>query len=134
MLTRFSLLALLTTVVSAGYLQDKTFSFIPAACQNDCAVWSNTTTHCIENINSLSVSIVPGTGAVELSDVGNKLVLYLCLCNDNTVQSSSSCLTCMSNLNCIVPSLTPADYTGVCANGTNAVEIAGKVMHSSCPK
>ncbi len=115
----------------AGFLTDKLYSGIPGNCKETCSIWSNSTAQCVENIQQLTFSMSPSLGTFTIEN-DNKLLLFLCVCNDNTKQSALPCLSCLSTFNCLNEPITLENYEAVCRGEQDGFLLIEKSTTSLC--
>lgn len=100
-------------IVNGAAFQDFVFENLPSECREDCGIWSNSTTGCVESINQeFSLNLLPSSMQMSLS--GNKFSLYLCLCSEKSKKLSDTCFPCISKYYCFTTAIGRSDYDKMC--------------------
>jgi hypothetical protein len=112
----------LFSLVYGASLNNFLYKVVPDECKEQCSLYVNSTTACVEKSGTLlGFEYNPVDGAVKLT-TGNRLAIYLCLCNNIAKEQVIACLPCLSTKFCFTPTLVPEDYSSVCS-GTDIQSI-----------
>ena len=116
---------------NAAALTDQLSSLFPNTCSDTCKSWINNIGSCVENLGQkVGFSLDPISGVADL--IGDKFGIYLCTCNDSTIEESSGCLDCISKRYCLQDPLSTDSYRQICNGSDPYVVIKTKFGNVTC--
>jgi len=114
---QFATIIILCETVMAA-LSDSFSKLVPAACTDACASYINTVAPCLEKTGPMSLEY-DNSVSTDFTFNGNKLGIYFCMCSNDAMGASSTCLDCLTNRYCLTPPLNIDTYKGACSGSTD---------------
>lgn len=121
-LTSIALVSAFLTVVNAWNITE-TYDHVSGPCKTECDPWVATVGDCISATNQTYNASMNVADLNSFQFSGDLNPLGECACTAVAVQSSQSCLGCLSERINLEPALSMQDYFMVCQNPMNAITI-----------
>lgn len=125
----FTLFSTLPYVAHGAVFTDMISGVLPNECKEVCSPWTSNLGGCVEKIGRVGMTIDPVVGGIEV--IGDKLGLYLCLCNNEVKTFSTGCLTCISQKNCFIEPLSITNYGDMCLGKTDITTLINEKLSTA---
>jgi len=121
----------LSIKIDAAILTDNIKNLVGSECSLQCNLWIDSFGPCIEKLGKVGITLDPINGNFDI--VGDKLGIYLCICNKETKLLSTSCLSCISEKKCFIDPLTITNYDNICLGKENPISLlSDKLTSATC--